>query len=86
MRIEIDTHRDSREDIKRIIRMLIHLVGEHAIFDKAIHSYQEEKKEKESEPDMVNLNFLDSEPGSSEKKEEKEEKKEDKEEPKVEFY
>jgi hypothetical protein len=80
LRIEIDTHRDSKEDIKRIIRMLLHLVGEHAIFDKAIHSYQAEQKENEKGPDMVNLNFLDSAPNDTEKKEE------EKEEPKVEFY
>ncbi|MBW3013537.1 hypothetical protein KY340_05025 [Candidatus Woesearchaeota archaeon] len=79
MRIEIDTHRDSKEDIKRIIRMLVHLVGEHAIFDKAIHSYQQESKEEEKGPDMVNLNFLDSAPSEEKKEEEKEE-------PKVEFY
>ena len=59
--------------------MLIHLVGDHAVFDKAIHSFQEEqKKEQDKGPDMVNLNFLDSVPG--------EKKEEEKKEPKVEFY
>ncbi|MBD3259908.1 hypothetical protein GF371_04740 [Candidatus Woesearchaeota archaeon] len=80
MRIEIDTNRDSKEDIRKIIRMLTHLVGDHAVFDKAIHSFQEEqKKEQAKGPDMVNLNFLDSASNSCEKKEEKKEHK-------VEFY
>ncbi|MBW2987852.1 hypothetical protein KY336_04855 [Candidatus Woesearchaeota archaeon] len=80
MKIEIDTNRDSKEDIKKIIRMLTHLVGEHIMFDKAIHSYQEEcKRDDDKGPkEMVNLNFLDNAPSSSEKKDEKK--------PKIEFF
>ena len=80
MKIEIDTNRDSKEDIKKIIRMLTHLVGEHIMFDKAIHSYQEEHKHDDDKgpKEMVNLNFLDNTPDNSEKKNEKK--------PKIEFF
>jgi hypothetical protein len=78
LKIEIDTNRDSKEDIKKIIRMLTHLVGEHIMFDKAIHSFQEETKKDDGPKEMVNLNFLDSTPDNSEKKDEKK--------PKIEFF
>jgi len=80
LKIEIDTSRDSKDDIKKIIRMLTHLVGEHIVFDKAIHSFQEEQKlnEDKGPKEMVNLNFLDNAPSGTEKKDEKK--------PKIEFF
>ncbi len=76
MKIEIDTIRDSKDDIKKIIKMLMHLLEDHAAFDLGIAKTNPEAKDPySSENNNLNLGFLDSAP--------KEEKKE--EEPKVDF-
>lgn len=79
MKIEIDTVRDSKDDIKKIIKMLMHLIEDHAAFDMGFAKANPDQKKDpySSENNSLNLDFLDSGP--------KEDKEEEEKEPEVDF-
>jgi len=81
MKIEIDTQRDSKDEIKKLIRMLQAMVGEAS-------GWSSGSQENKGPDEMVNLGFLDDNTTTSssqdstltETSEEKDEK------PKIELY
>ncbi len=62
MRIEVDTKHDSKEDIKKVIKMLAHLVEDSATFD-AFSSSSEPTTQNASYNSFPGMGFMDS--GSS---------------------
>ncbi|MBW3011443.1 hypothetical protein KY335_03620 [Candidatus Woesearchaeota archaeon] len=72
MKIEIDTLRDSKEDIKKIIKMLMHLIEDHAAFDIGFAKTNNTEGKEDpysSENSSLNLGFLDSPPPEENKEE-----------------
>ncbi len=69
MKIEIDTSKDSHEEIRKVVELLSHLIGDHAVFDAGIRAKHErehaEEKKAETEAGMSMFDFSDDE-GSDE--------------------
>jgi hypothetical protein len=68
MRIEVDTSKDSKEDIKKVIRMLNHLVEDSMAFNQVSQAINETSQQSYGE--MPGLGFMDTPVANEENKEE----------------
>ena len=60
MRIEVDTKHDSKEDIKKVIKMLTHLVENSAVFSEFAQVSSTQSTTPQSYDSFPGLGFMDS--------------------------
>jgi uncharacterized protein (UPF0147 family) len=74
MKIEVDTKHDSKEEIKKLIKMLSHLVEDTAVFGQVSAAMSAEETPASAFQEMPGLGFMDSGESVSTTEDKKEDK------------